>query len=104
MAKVIWTDPALDDLRSIVDYIAADSPVYAERFGTRLVEAPRRLEDFPRIGRVVPEFEDENIRELICGSYRIVYQLRGDICFIVAIVHSSRDFLRRLHPGDFLIE
>jgi Plasmid stabilization system protein len=104
MAKAIWTDPALDDLRSIVSYIAVDSPVYAERFGMALVRAPRHLEDHPRIGRIVPEFEDESIREIIHGSYRIIYLIRGDDCFIVAVVHGSRDLLRLLDHDDFVIE
>jgi len=54
MAKVIWTEPALADLQEIIEYIANDSPAYAERVGTRVVQAPRRLEHFPASGRVVP--------------------------------------------------
>lgn len=68
MGKVIWTDPALKDLHDIIEHIAEDSPVYAERFGLQVVESPRRLEQFPYCGRIVPEFNDENIRELIYGS------------------------------------
>ena len=47
MGKVIWTDPALEDLHDIIEHIAEDSPVYAERFGFHVVESPRRLEQFP---------------------------------------------------------
>jgi len=72
MAKVVWTGPALDDLNDIVEYISRDSKVYAERFATRVLEAARRLEDFPYSGRLVPEFKEEDIREVIYGSYRII--------------------------------
>lgn len=47
MAEVIWTEPALDDLKNTVEYISRDSKVYAERFTTRVIEAARRLEHFP---------------------------------------------------------
>lgn len=71
MAKVIWTEPALNDLREIIDYIAKDSLVYAERLGTKIVEAPRRLKEFPMSGHVVPEFNDDTTRELIVSFINI---------------------------------
>ncbi len=101
MAEVIWTEPALEDLRNVVEYIARDSFAYAERFGTRVVEAPKRLAQFPFCGRMVPEFEEENIRELIYESYRIIYLVNGKVCYIVAIIHGSRDILRHLEPGKW---
>ena len=101
MAEVKWTKPALEDLKDIVQYISRDSKVYAERFATRVVEATRRLENFPYSGRLVPEFNEENIRELIYGSYRIIYVVRGKICYVTAVVHGSRDILRQLEIGDW---
>jgi toxin ParE1/3/4 len=101
MAKIIWTEPALNDLREIIEYIAKDSAVYAERTGVRVVEAPRQLEQFPLSGRIVPEFKESNIRELIYGSYRIIYLFQTDICYIVAVVHASRDILQHLETGDW---
>src|SRR3972149_10970055 len=52
-------------------------------------------------GRTVPEFKDEYIRELIYGSYRIIYLIRNDDCYISAVIHGSRDILRHLKPGDW---
>lgn len=101
MAKIIWTEPALEDLCDIIDYIAKDSIIYAQRFGTQVVEAPRRLELFPNCGRIVPEFDDEKIRELIFGSYRIIYSVKKDLCYINAVIHASRDILKKLKPGDW---
>jgi plasmid stabilization system protein ParE len=65
LAEVFWTSPALDDLQNIIAYIAADSPAYACRLDERIVEAPRKLEDFPEIGRIVSEFASPTVRELI---------------------------------------
>lgn len=101
MAKVIWTEPALNDLLDVIKHIAKDSPIYAERFGLRVVEAPRHLMQFPACGRVVPEFNEENIRELIYGAYRIIYLIREDSCYITAVIHGSRDILLHLKPGEW---
>ena len=71
--------------------------------GGRIVAAVERLSRHPKLGRVVPEYEDETIRELIVGNYRVVYRLRGQRIGIIAVVHASRDLLRRLtgDPWDF---
>jgi addiction module RelE/StbE family toxin len=98
MARVIWTEPALKDVQAITAFIAKDSPVYAKRFGHRLREAPKRLKLFPLIGWMVPEFERENLREILVGSYRIIYEVRGSDCHIVAVVHGSRNLPRLIQP------
>ena len=103
MAQVIWTEPALIDLHEIIRYVASDSVAYAERLGTRLVEAPRRLTAFPRCGRIVPEFQDEQIRELVYGAYRIIYLIKRQSCYITAVVHGSRDVLRHVKPGAWVV-
>jgi len=64
MGRVHWAESALDDLKDIADFVAKDSPAYAARLSARLVEAPRRLAQFPRIGSIVPEFQQDAIREL----------------------------------------
>ena len=65
MAEIIWTPIALEDLKSIHDYIAQDSPYYASRFIDKLVNKVDILWEHPETGRIVPEFENELIRELI---------------------------------------
>ena len=101
MAHVIWTDLALTDLQGVINYIASDSPSYAVRVGTRIAQAPRQLVQFPLSGRIVPEFQDNNIRELIYGAYRIIYLVRNLTCYIVAVVHGSRDLPRQFDPKDW---
>ncbi len=101
MAEVDWTEPALRDLEIVINYIAMDSPRYAERCGNNIVQAPRILKDHPKIGRIIPEFNVDSVRELIYGAYRIIYEIRKDTCYIVAVIHSSRDLIRHYKPGKW---
>jgi len=62
--RIKWTDPAIESLRNLHGYIAKDSEIYATSFVQRIVLAVEKLVDFPRLGRVVPEADEETIREL----------------------------------------
>jgi addiction module RelE/StbE family toxin len=93
--KLIWTDPSIADLRAIRDYIARDSDYYAADLVEQLVLSVERLLQFPKLGRVVPETQDENIRELVQQSYRIIYRILGERIEILTIVHGSRDLSAR---------
>lgn len=103
MAKIRWTVGARRDLHEIINYIAEDSPAYAINFAERIILAVDRLETFPKLGRIVPEYQDANVRELIVGNYRIIYKIQGNRVGIAAIAHASRDLLRKLPsaPWDF---
>jgi len=70
--RIVWSSRAAQDLDSITDYIAADSPAYAGVVLKNIVHQTRILARFPQAGRKVPEFDDENIRELVVYSYRII--------------------------------
>ena len=77
--QVALSPTARRDLRDIVRYISLDSPERAVGFGQFLVSSTKRLADFPEMGRVVPEFGDPLIREIIVRSYRVIYRLdHGD--------------------------
>jgi plasmid stabilization system protein ParE len=93
MAQVRWSLTAGNDLQDIEDFIARDSVLHAVAFVDRLVEAAETLLKNPRIGRVVPEFDREDLREVIFRSYRIVYLLQDDQIFLLRVVHGSRDLL-----------
>ena len=73
--KLIWSPSARDDLRDIVRFIARDSRARAEAFGFRMIQSVEGLQEFPEMGRVVPEYGMGEIRELIIRSYRIVYRV-----------------------------
>jgi toxin ParE1/3/4 len=100
MAQVIWTEPALRDVRDIAAFIGKDSAAYAEKIAMRLMRATRRLEQNPLIGWRVPEFDLENIREIYFRPYRIIYTVRDDTCYVVAVVHGRRDLTGLLSPED----
>jgi len=63
MGQIHWTEPALDDLKDFVSFVARDSPAYAAQLASRISEAPRRLATFPRLGQIVPELKRPSIRE-----------------------------------------
>jgi toxin ParE1/3/4 len=93
--KVIWTDPAIEDLRALRDYIGRDSDLYAADMVEQMVLSVEKLLQFPRMGRVVPETQDESIRELLHQNYRIVYRINGERIEILTIIHGSRDLTNR---------
>lgn len=76
--EVEFSPESAEDLESIVKFIAIDNPTRAESFGNELVDLAMELSFMPRRGRVVPEFANPNIRELIEGNYRIVYRIRDE--------------------------
>lgn len=93
MAKIIWSDRALDDLENIGNYISQDSIKYAKITLQRILESAKLVETNPKIGRVVPEIGNKNIREFIAGRYRIIYHLQAkESASILTIHHSSRNF------------
>lgn len=104
MAQVRWTVGAKFDLREVVNFIAADSPTYAEITANRILTAIERLERHPRLGRVVPEYRLPDLRELIVGAHRVVYRIQRNDAGIVAIVHGSQNLLRRLGDRPWIIE
>jgi len=88
--RIDWSRRALRDLESIAEHIAADSPTYAGIVVKKVASQTKTLANFPRAGRKVPEFDDDNTRELIVYSYRIIYRLEGDSVVIAAIIHGKR--------------
>lgn len=94
MAKIRWSVTARTDLQEIESYIARDSVVYAVRQVDRIVQAVESLEAFPLKGRIVPELGRNDMRELIYGSYRVVYLLQEKDVNIVRVVHGARDLSR----------
>jgi plasmid stabilization system protein ParE len=97
VAKVIWTDSALDDLAQIFDYMARETQSLdrAEEFCLDLVATThKRLHRFPASGALVPDLAEWKAREIYLKSYRIIYTHRGGACYVNMCIHSSRDFAR----------
>lgn len=90
MTRVVWTRQAVEDVESIRAYVARDSERYAALLAERLVAAVERLAELPQSGRIVPEFGDESLREVLHGSYRLVYRVRPEVVEILTVYHGAR--------------
>ena len=98
--KIVWTEPAVEDLRELHAYIARDSEMYAIGFVERIILAVEQVADHPRVGRVVPEKNDENVRELLYQNYRIIYRVKSDQMEVLTVIHGARD-LAALKPAPW---
>ena len=86
MVKILWSLQARDDLKNIYNYIKQDSVYYANNFKLNIINRIEQLIKFPKSGRIVPEYNCEQVRELIYGNYRILYEIK-DAIQILAIAH-----------------
>ena len=92
MTEVIWSPQALRDLEAVRAYIALDSTLYADLTVRRVVAAVERLKAFPESGRIVPERNSPDIREVIVGRYRVVYRRKAGVVEIATVFRGSRQF------------
>ena len=88
--NIIWSEKSIDDLESIATYIEKDSIYYAKSVVSTIFSKVDILLDFPLLGRAVPEYQDENIRELFVYSYRLIYKINKNNISIVTIIHGKR--------------
>lgn len=91
----------MEDLAEAAEFISRDSPFYASALVREARAAARSLRDFAERGRLVPEYGDRTIRELLVNSYRLIYRHTTDKVFILAFVHGARDLgtLLSRRPG-----
>jgi addiction module RelE/StbE family toxin len=87
---IIWTREALNRLTEIEEYIAKDSQQRAINFVNYLIDQGETLKDHPKIGRVVPEVGNENIREIIAKKYRIIYRVTEERVEILTVFEGHR--------------
>ncbi len=91
MVKINWTEISRDDLKEIYDYIARDSKKYASITVSKIYQKTGELKKNVSIGRIVPEFNDPKIRELLQGHYRIVYLVLNNAEIdVLRVYHSAR--------------
>ena len=81
----------IQHLSAIYNYISQNSPQYAQRLVERLTRRSEQIANFPFSGRLVPEFETEQIREVIEGSYRIIYYIKPEQIDVIAVLHAARN-------------
>lgn len=87
---LIWSHEALDDIDRIAEYISRDSPFHARQVVERLFDLADELVTHPKLGRVVPELDDPNVRECFLYSYRLIYELGNERVHILAVIHGKR--------------
>ncbi|HEY6172289.1 MAG TPA: type II toxin-antitoxin system RelE/ParE family toxin [Candidatus Kapabacteria bacterium] len=91
--RVIWTQPAVDSLIAIREYIAQNNPLNAERFVSSLINfTDLQLETFPYSGRKIPELSNANYRELLFKSYRVMYSIDNDAIHVLSLQNSCQQF------------
>ena len=98
--SVRWSDRALVDLERIFEHIAKDNSIAAERWVDALQDATARLARFPGSGRVVPETNRPDVREVIKGNYRVVYQVISTSVVIATVFESHHQFPEDLGAGE----
>ena len=90
MAEIRWSRQAADDLETITEYIAMDSPHYASLFAIDILAAVERLAIFSNSGRIVPELGEPAVREILFGNYRIAYRTEAKSVIILTVYHGAR--------------
>ena len=93
MAKLVWSEEAYHDLDDITDFILKGSPRYAQIVGEAIILASEQALESPYLGRVVPELKNENLREKIVYSYRLIYRVSEESILVVAILHGARHLM-----------
>ena len=97
---LIWSREALDDIDNIADYISRDSLTHAQQVVERILTLGESIPAQPRLGRVVPELNDPQVRERFIYSYRLIYELRDEAIHILAVIHGKRllESVERFNP------
>lgn len=88
--KVIWTPRAQLRIQEIHDHIALDQPGNAVRWVSQILGRGEQIGSQPRSGRIVPEYQRDDIREIFEGSYRIVYRILAERIDVLTVRHQAR--------------
>ena len=87
--RVQWTQNAISDLTSIYERIESDSPQYAVAVVDRITRRTEQIASFPFSGQMVPEYQREDIREIIEYSFRILYHVGDSVISIITLIHGA---------------
>jgi len=88
--EIKWLLAAVDDLEEICSFIARDSEKYASLIAKSIYQIVEDIAKFPESGRIVPEYNKKEIREVLYKNYRIIYKIRNDYIQILAIYHGAQ--------------
>jgi toxin ParE1/3/4 len=88
--NVYWTETAIQQLSNLYTYLCQTSPPYAQRTIDRITRRSQQIATFPNSGRVVSEFDNDRIREIIEGKYRIIYTIQANQIEVLAVLHGAQ--------------
>ena len=94
--KITWSPLAVDQVRDIAAYIALDKPAVALQWAEKTLNSVERLSDFPESGRVVPEINRNEIREIVQESYRVIYKIKPKEILILVV----KSYLQKLNENE----
>ncbi|MGM0562980.1 MAG: type II toxin-antitoxin system RelE/ParE family toxin [Pseudomonadota bacterium] len=101
MVEIVWTEPALNQIQEIAEYIALDNQPAAKKLVRQLFESAERLSSFPESGRKIPELPAVSYREVISPPCRILYKHTAQQVIVIGVLRQERDFKRwLLSPGE----
>jgi len=93
---VHWTETAIKHLTALYQYIAQDSPLYAQRVADKIIRRSEQIAVFPQSGRQVPEYNAPDIREIIEPPYRLIYRIKAEQIDMLAVIHGAQRFPEQL--------
>jgi len=97
MVQIKWLKSAKNDLKEIYDFISLDSRRYAKHQVEKIQSKTNILKTGTIIGKKVSEIDDEKVREIFEGNYRIIYRIiLEDEIHILLIHHGAKDLLKRI--------
>ncbi|MFN3712026.1 MAG: type II toxin-antitoxin system RelE/ParE family toxin [Alcanivoracaceae bacterium] len=100
MAEVIWTEPALQELDVIAEYIALDNPAAASHLVQEVLDKTERLEDFPQSGRIPPELPNSVYREVVVPPCRIFYREDEKRVLVIYVMREERQLRAYILGGS----
>ncbi len=88
--KIIWSPFSIDRATEIAEYISLDNPTAAQKWIDTIFEKVKALKTSSKIGRIVPEIERDEIREILYGNYRVIYRIEKSSISILTIRHGKQ--------------
>lgn len=95
MVQINWSLQSIEDIESIAEFIAKDSVKYAQVQVVSFFESVENIKAYPKIGKSVPEFKNPKIRQILCGSFRIIYYIKSNQHIDILTVYHSKRKLKR---------
>jgi len=103
--SIVWSSPAADDLEAAVEFVAKDSEAYARSLAQLAIDAAESLQQFPHRGHRLHDHRLSRYRELMLGSYRLIYLVEKNRVLIVAVCMDTENCARpsRTDPSEGVV-